>query len=190
MTSPLKQRVLDAADNLFYAEGVRAVGIDRIIEESGIAKASFYRFFPSKDVLIAEWIAMRDKAWRAWLEESVAMLSPKAQGRPLAVFDALYARFRTPSFRGCAFINTIVELSNLAHPAAQAARRHKEQVTAMLEGYLEAAGYTTPTLASDFMLLIDGAIVTALREQAPDAALRAQRIAALSLPQSRARSLP
>ncbi|MBI1771207.1 MAG: hypothetical protein HYR68_02370 [Burkholderiales bacterium] len=126
-------------------------------------------------------IQMRDQAWRAWLEESVTMLSPQVQGRPLAVFDALYARFRKPSFRGCAFINTIIELSNLAHPAAQAARHHKEQVLAMLERYLKDAGYTAPSLACDFMLLIDGALVTALREHTPDAALRAQRMAAMLL---------
>ncbi|MES2129207.1 MAG: helix-turn-helix domain-containing protein [Pseudomonadota bacterium] len=179
MSSPLKQHVLDVADTLFYAEGVRAVGIDRIIAESGIAKASFYRFFASKDVLIAEWIAMRDLAWRSWLEESVAMLAKKPKHRPLAVFDALHARFQTPSFRGCAFTNTIIELSDLAHPAAQAARRHKEHVTALLAHYLDGAGQAHPgELARDFMLLIDGALVTALRELAPDAALRAKRIAA------------
>lgn len=179
MASPLKQRVLDTADRLFYAEGVRAVGIDRIIADSGIAKASFYRFFASKDVLIAEWIGMRDLAWRNWLEDSVSMLSPQPAGRPLAVFDALYARFRKPDFRGCAFTSTIIELSSLAHPAAQAARRHKHAVIAMLEHYLDQAGHAgAPQLARDFMLLIDGALVTAVREESPEVALQARRLAA------------
>lgn len=179
MASPLKQRVLDTADRLFYAEGVRAVGIDRVIAESGIAKASFYRFFASKDELIADWIAMRDLAWRSWLDDSVAMLSPQLPGRPLAVFDALYARFSKPTFRGCAFTNTIIELSSLAHPAAQAARQHKNDVTLMLERYLKDAKQPKARqLAHDFMLLIDGALVTALREQTPEAALQARRIAA------------
>lgn len=182
MSSPLKQRVLDIADTLFYAEGVRAIGIDRIIAESGIAKASFYRFFASKDILIAEWLVMRDQAWRQWLEDSVAMLSPQPAGRPLAVFDALYARFATPTFRGCAFTNTIIELSNPDHPGALAARRHKELVIALLERYLGEAGYiNAPALAADLMLLVDGALITALREQRPEAALRARRIAALLL---------
>ncbi|MES2047236.1 MAG: TetR/AcrR family transcriptional regulator [Pseudomonadota bacterium] len=185
MASALKQRVLDTADTLFYAEGVRAIGIDRIIAESGIAKASFYRFFVSKDALITEWIQMRDRAWRLWLEESVASLSPQAAGRPLAVFDALYARFCLPSFRGCAFTNTIIELSNSDHPGALAARQHKQQVVALLERYLSEAGQTSevdiPALAADLMLLVDGALVTALREQKPDAALRAKRIAKLLL---------
>ena len=189
MASVLKQRVLDTADTLFYAEGVRAIGIDRIIAESGIAKASFYRFFSSKDVLIAEWIGMRDIAWRQWLEESVASLSPKLAGRPLAVFDALYARFQSPHFRGCAFTNTIIELSDSAHPGASAARLHKEQVVSLLERYLIEAGQTSTktatALAADFMLLIDGALVMALREQKPEAALRAKRIAKLLLQTAR-----
>lgn len=182
MSSPLKQRVLDTADRLFYAEGVRAIGIDRIIEESGVAKASFYRFFPSKDVLIADWIAMRDAAWRAWLEETVILLAPAPAERPLAVFDAIHSRFRTPTFRGCAFLNTIIEMSRSDHPAAQAARSHKLSVIALLRGYLSDAGYGQgDQLALMFMQLIDGALVTALREQKPDAALRAKEMAELLL---------
>jgi AcrR family transcriptional regulator len=182
MGSPLKQRVLDMADALFYAEGVRAVGIDRIIEESGVAKASFYRFFPSKDLLIQEWIEMRDEVWRRWLQESVEMLAPEPNDRPLAVFDALYARFKNPAFRGCAFLNTIIELSRTDHPAAQAARAHKASVSALLEAYLAKAGYgDVHELATLFMQLIDGALVTALREQKPDAALRAKEMAAMLL---------
>ena len=188
MASPLKQRILDTADTLFYAEGVRAIGIDRIIAESGVAKASFYRFFASKDILIAEWIQMRDRAWRLWLEDSVGTLSPQAKGRPLAVFDALYARFSAPGFRGCAFTNTIIEFSNAEHPGALAARAHKQQVVALLERYLvdagQATGVAAAALALDLMLLVDGALVTALREQKPEAALRAKRIARLLLSDS------
>ena len=183
MSSPLKQRVLETADKLFYAEGIRAVGIDRIIEESGIAKASFYRFFASKDVLITEWIETRDAAWRRWLEESVDLLAPDPADRPLAVFDAIYSRFRNPAFRGCAFQNTIVELARADHPAVIAARAHKAAVTSMLKGYLSGAGYGAAAgdLAVQFMQLIDGALVTAVREQQPDAALRARQIAAMLL---------
>ena len=74
MPSPLKQRILETADKLFYAECIHAVAIDRLIEEGGIVKASFYRFFASKDVLITEWIQGRDAAWRRWLEESVDLI--------------------------------------------------------------------------------------------------------------------
>lgn len=182
MASPLKQRVLETADALFYEEGVRAVGIDRIILESGIAKASFYRFFSSKDVLIAEWIEMRDAKWRAWFQESVDMLAPEAADKPLAVFDALYSRFRSPSFRGCAFLNTIIEMARADHPAARAARAHKNAVAKLIEGYLADAGYpAAKELSIRFMQLIDGALITALREGKPDSARRAQEMAALLL---------
>jgi AcrR family transcriptional regulator len=182
MTSPLRQRVLETADALFYAEGVRAIGIDRLIEESGIAKASFYRFFPSKDALIADWIDMRDTAWRNWLRESVDLLAPDPADRPLAVFDAIHSRFRNPSFRGCAFLNTIIELSRTDHPAALAARAHKLAVTSLLKNYLAEAGYSeVDELAVLLMQLIDGALVTALREQKPDAALRAKKMAEMLL---------
>ena len=183
MSSPLKQRVLDTADTLFYAEGIRAVGIDIIIEESGIAKASFYRFFASKDALITEWMEMRDAAWRHWLEESVDLLAPDPSNRPLAVFDAIYARFRNPAFRGCAFQNTMVELARVDHPAAIAARGHKAAVISLLKRYLTEAGYesTADELALQFMQLIDGALITAVREQRPDAALRAKQMATMLL---------
>lgn len=184
MNSPLKQRVLETADSLFYEEGIRAIGIDRIISESGIAKASFYRFFASKDVLITEWIRMRDANWRAWLAESVDMLAPAPADKPLAVFDALYSRFRNPAFRGCAFLNTIVELARTEHPAAQAARAHKRAVRDLIQGYLVGAGYDdADELAIEIMQLIDGALMTAVREGKPDSALRAKRLAGMLLDQ-------
>lgn len=188
MNSPLKQRVLDTADQLFYAEGIRVVGVDRIIAESGIAKASFYRFFTSKDALITEWIEMRDAAWRKSFSESVEKLAPTKADKPLAIFDVLYARFKKKSFRGCAFLNTIIELARSDHPAAQAARAHKNAVTLLIEGYLEGAGYSAPKeIAVLFMQLIDGALITALRDQTPEAALRAKHLATLLLQAQRAR---
>jgi AcrR family transcriptional regulator len=191
MTSPLKQRVLETADRLFYAEGVRAIGVDRIIEESAIAKASFYRFFSSKDVLIAEWLTMRDSAWRKWLEESVDMLAPDPANRPLAVFDAMYCRFRNPIFRGCAFMNTIVELARDTHPATVVARDHKETVIALIEKYLVEAGHhSAKELSVVFMQLIDGAIITAVREGKPDSALRAKEMASMLLSAQRSSRAP
>lgn len=178
VASPLKQRVLETADHLFYQEGIRAVGVDRIIAESGIAKASFYRFFASKDILITEWIQMRDAVWRKWFRESVEALAPNPAERPLAIFDVLYSRFSNPAFRGCAFLNTIIELARADHPASQAANAHKHSVATLIENYLSNAGYTaSKPLATLFMQLIDGALITALREGSPDSALRAKQIA-------------
>lgn len=176
------ERILKVADKLFYQDGIRAVGIDRLIAESGVAKASFYRAFPSKDDLVAAWIDMRDRQWRTWLQDTIDQLAPRAQDKPLAVFDALEARFRQTTFRGCAFINTIAELARLDHPGALAARRHKESVRTLLASLLNDAGYKDhETLATFFLQLIDGAVVTAAREGKPDAALRAKQLAELIL---------
>lgn len=176
------ERILKVADKLFYQDGIRAVGVDRLIAESGVAKASFYRAFPSKDDLVAAWLDVRDLQWRAWLQATVDQLAPRAQDKPLAVFDALDTRFRLSTFRGCAFINTITELARLDHPGAHAARRHKESVKTLLASLLKDAGYKNfEPLAVIFLQLIDGAIVAAVREGKPDAALRAKQLAELTL---------
>jgi len=176
------ERIIKIADKLFYQDGIRAVGVDRLIAESGVAKASFYRAFPSKDDLVAAWMDMRDQQWRAWLQHTLDQLAPRAQDKPLAVFDALESRFRQSTFRGCAFINTITELARLDHPGAQAARRHKEAVKILLASLLKDAGYKDfDALAVIFLQLIDGAIVTAVREGKPDSAQRARQIAELVL---------
>lgn len=179
---PPQERILVAASELFYVQGIRATGIDGVISKSGVAKASFYKHFPSKDDLIVAFLKRRDGIWREWLRESVERLSPAPAGRPLAVFDALVERFSSEDFRGCAFINSIVELANRDHAAHIAANDHKQQVTSYIAGLLELAGVSNPdSLAKEFIILIDGAVVTALREGRPDAGLSAKRVASILL---------
>lgn len=182
MPTQARQRLLDTASQLFYEEGVRAVGIDRLIAESGVGKASFYRHFASKDELVLTFLRARDEVWRAWLRDSVAA-EPDPAKRPLAVFDALHERFARGDFRGCAFINTIVEVADRESPAHAAADEHKRAVEAHLAELLAGAGVDDPdgSLAAELLLLVDGAIVTAVREGRPDPALRARRIAAALL---------
>jgi AcrR family transcriptional regulator len=173
-----RERVLETASELFYAHGVRAVGVDTIIARAEVAKASFYKHFPSKDDLVVAFLRRRDGLWRAWLEEAVARLSPAPAGRPLAVFDALAERFARADYRGCAFINSIVELADRDHPAHRAAEEHKRQVVAYLGGLLQEAGVAHPgALPRHLMLLMDGATVTAVREGSPRAAASARSIA-------------
>lgn len=177
-----RQRILATADQLFYAHGLRAVGTDRIIAEADVAKASLYKHFPSKDALITAFIEQRAEAARETLEQAVLRLSPDPVGRPLAIFDALHEKLSRPGYRGCAFINSIVELADPEHAAHRAADRHKRDVMAYYAQVLASAGYAAPSvLAGQFALLVDGAMVTALRENAPDAALRARAVAELLL---------
>lgn len=173
-----RERLLATAEDLFYAEGVRAVGVERILAESGVGRASFYRHFASKDDLVVAVLAGRDARWRQWLAERVEALG----GGPLTVFDALAERFAERDFRGCAFINTMVETADPDSPAHRVAARHKERVIELLTRILTDAGAPEPAgLAVEFALLVDGAIVTALRERTPAAAHRARSVAAALL---------
>ena len=103
----LRQRVLDTAAKLFYRDGVRAVGVDRIASESGVAKMTLYYHFGSKDDLVAAWLRQRDEEWMSWLRDAVGR---RRGHRLLAVFDALREWFEMPTFRGCAFVNGHAEL--------------------------------------------------------------------------------
>ncbi|MEV2224852.1 TetR/AcrR family transcriptional regulator [Nocardia vinacea] len=178
MATQAKQRLLTTAEELFYAEGIRAVGVDRLLQESGVGRASFYRHFASKDDLVVAVLEDRDRRWLAWLRESVEAKASDPADRPLAVFDALSERFARNDFRGCAFINTMVEVADPSSAAHQAADRHKRRVIDYLGEILTAAGRSdAEELATEFALLVDGAIVTSVREATPAAADRARVIA-------------
>ncbi|WP_067800166.1 TetR/AcrR family transcriptional regulator [Nocardia beijingensis] len=177
MPTQAKQRLLTTAEELFYAEGIRAVGLDRLLQASGVGRASFYRHFASKDDLVVAVLEDRDRRWLDWLRESVEQTGDPA-ARPLAVFDALAQRFARKDFRGCAFINTMVEVADRESAAHQVADRHKRRVIEYLDELLTAAGRSdADELAAELALLVDGAIVTAVREGTPEAASRARTIA-------------
>lgn len=184
MANRARDRLLRTAEELFYAEGTRAVGIDRILAESGVGKASLYRHFESKDDLVIAVLQQRDESWRAWLRDSVDGLDLPSSERPLAIFDALAERFARRDFRGCAFINTMVEAADPQGPVHEAAAVHKRRLTGYVDSLLEDGGWADHRrLAEELVLLIDGAIVTALREGTPDAAAKARRVARMLLRQ-------
>jgi AcrR family transcriptional regulator len=176
------ERLLDTAERFFYAEGIRAVGIDRILAESGVGKASLYRHFATKDELVVAVLRRRDEAWRRWLRDAVAERDLPPAQRPLAVFDALAERFRGKDYRGCAFINTIVEVADPTSPAHAVANEHKRRLTGYLADLLADAGRAdSRAMAARLVLLVDGAIVTSVRERSADAAEVARGIAAVLL---------
>ncbi|MFF7181229.1 TetR family transcriptional regulator [Streptomyces sp. NPDC008121] len=182
MATNAKERLLSAAERLFYEEGIRAVGIERILSESGVGRASFYRHFPSKDDVVVEVLRRRDGMWRGWLAGRIEASERPPRELPLALFDGLAERFAAAEFRGCAFINTMVEAADPESPAHLVAAEHKEKVIAVLDGLLVDGGYADHrTLARQLALLGDGAIVTALREGTTDAAVRARSVAEILL---------
>jgi len=182
MAVQARERLLATAEELFYREGLRAVGIDRVLAESGVGKASLYRHFAGKEELAAEVLRRCDAEWRAWLAGAVERLADAPDQRPLAVFDALAERFARRDFRGCAFINTMVEAADAGTELHAVAAQHKEHVIDYVEGLLTDAGVSDArTVAEQLQLVIDGAIVTAVREQSPAAAGRGRQVAAAIL---------
>jgi AcrR family transcriptional regulator len=152
--SPARRRVLDAADALFYAEGIRAVGIDRIIAEAGVAKATFYHHFAAKDDLV-----------RAYVEEQSAMVRRATVPRGetpeetvLSVFDGIGEFACGPGFRGCAFINAAAEYPDPAHPVRQAVAAHRAWFHGVLRDLL-AARPDADRLAAMLVLIRDGLVI-------------------------------
>ncbi|TVT30611.1 helix-turn-helix transcriptional regulator [Amycolatopsis rhizosphaerae] len=167
-----------AAEDLFYAEGIQAVGVERLLETSGVGRASFYRHFAGKDELVETVLSSRGQQWRRLLAEGVA----RRGGGPLAVFDFLADRFAREDYRGCAFINAMAEVGDADAAVYTLARQHKAAVTDYLDGLLEEAGHAGHAeLAEQLMLLVDGALVAALRERGPAPAHRAKKIASALL---------
>lgn len=180
-SSDARQRIVETAERLFYAEGVRAVGIDRIIAEAEVAKMSLYNHFPSKDDLILAVLQFReqkfDNMFEKWMDRHVA----KGTDRLGAFFAALKDWFESPGFRGCMFINARVELADPKHPASKFSACHKQRFHQMLSKTIEeSSGVKSEAVASAIALLVEGAIVTAVMAQSSESADVA-RDAALAL---------
>lgn len=174
-----RDRILAAASDLFYQEGTQNVGIDRIIAESGVAKMSLYNHFKSKDALITAWLQQRDESWRVWFRETVASLAETPHERLLAIFDVLAQWFEQPDFRGCAFINSTVELVDPEHPGYQVAVGHQQAIaTYVLELVKEADLPDPEVLTQQLLVVIEGSIVVAMMQGNADAARIAKQVAA------------
>jgi AcrR family transcriptional regulator len=153
-----KVRILATADRLFYDEGIRSVGIDRLIGESKVTKATFYKHYGSKDRLIVEYVLGRDRAARSVVEELV-----ERTDSPRAVLDGVIATIvgdtQSPSFRGCPFINASAEFGEPGHPVRRAVSDHRDWLTETFAGLLGAIGHPLPgDAADDLMLARDGAL--------------------------------
>ncbi|MEM6867375.1 MAG: TetR/AcrR family transcriptional regulator [Cyanobacteria bacterium P01_C01_bin.121] len=173
-----RDRIMEAAADLFYQEGVQNVGIDRVIAESGVAKMSLYNNFKSKDALIAAWLQQRDANWRKWFQKTVENKTTDPAQQLLAIFDVLKEWFSQPDFRGCAFINSSVELVDPAHPGYQVAVEHQQAIFSYILKLVKAAKIANPdTVAEQLLLLIEGAIVVAMMRRDPAAATHAKAAA-------------
>jgi AcrR family transcriptional regulator len=154
---PVRQRILETASEMFYREGVRAVGIDAIIARSGVAKMSLYRSFPSKNALVTAWLEERNAFfWQRWDKAEASCADPRAQLG--AILDMVAATASHPRWRGCPFHNTGTEFPEPDHPARAVILANKRAVRERLRGLAAAAGAHDPDLlAQQLQLLIDGA---------------------------------
>jgi len=149
-TSPA-QRILAAADKLFYLHGLRGVGVDAVAEEAGVSKRTLYNHYPTKDDLIAAYLIGRFK--------HIAPSDAPAREQILGYFDRLEREFERPGFRGCAYVNAVCELSDPKHPAAGIALKFKEQRRHWYCTLLERLGVANPdALARQLQLLAEGAL--------------------------------
>lgn len=164
--SAAREKILRTAHDLFYRDGVRATGVDTLIQASGVAKATFYRHFPSKDDLVLAFLEYRHRRWIAWFTESLARHragqgAAEREAAPLAPLrTALEEWFRDPAFRGCAFINGVAEVGAAPPGVCEIAARHKMEMTAAIEELLGAAP-GAGEIAQAAALVVDGAIVRA-----------------------------
>lgn len=167
---PARERILLTAHQLFYQEGIRATGIDRIIAESGVTKVTFYRHFPSKNDLIVAYLEYRHRRWMDWFVDALQRHGGVTRGVN-ALASALAEWLRDPGFRGCAFINSVSEMGGTLPEVNEITRRHKQDMTAAIAGLLPA-GRQREQQARAIALAVDGAIIHAQFDETPDAALK------------------
>ncbi len=177
--SAARQRILDTAFELFYARGIRAVGVDRIIAESGVAKATFYKHFPAKEDLVLAYLDAVDEVWTGQLRAAAAAAGPAPRDQLVGLFDAVVSACRRDGYRGCAFINAAAEAAPGSRTHDRTVR-HKDQVLAWVRQLAREAGAHEPAgLARSLTLLLDGALASGALDASPESPRAARESAAL-----------
>ena len=181
VTSDVRQRILETATRLFYQHGIRAIGVDRIIAEAGVAKMSLYKHFASKDDLILAALTYHEKIFLTDFAVSMERHSKRKKDKLLGFFAALHEWFERPEYRGCAFQNATIELAEPGHAGTQFVREHKLRFQAFLKSLIaESLGKAAAKHAPAVSLLVEGAIIIAVIQGSPDA-IEVARDAALKL---------
>jgi AcrR family transcriptional regulator len=172
---PARERILTTAYRLFTRRGIRAVGNDEVIAVSGVAKATLYRHFPSKNDLVLAVLQRREELWTLGLVEQQSRLRGETtEEQLLAIFDVFHDWFqKREDFDGCSFINVLLELG-AAHPAGQASIQYLDNIRTMVRERAEAAGLVdVDNFARSWHILMKGSIIAAA-EGDLQAAQRAQ----------------
>jgi AcrR family transcriptional regulator len=174
-SSHARQQILETASELFYQKGIQHVGINEVIAVSGVAKRTLYRWFPSKDLLIEEVMKYRAVQWLRWFEDAVSERGITPKKRLLATFDVLREWYSSPNFRGCPFINAVLEIADASHKAHQVSVELRESIRQIIVRLAAEAGVKNPEFFSQqYLLLIGGASLMATIEQSANGATFAQ----------------
>lgn len=177
--TPAARRILDVADELFYARGINTVGMELIAERAGVTKKTVYDRFGSKAALVARYLRARDDRWRTHLEARLAAAT--ARGRVAATFDALEEWVEQESPRGCSMVNAYAELADPGHPGRVVALEQKRRLRTLYTDLAREAGARDPeTLGDTLAMLHEGAVLTRTVTGVPDA-VRTARAAADTL---------
>lgn len=180
-----RERILDAAYELFSRRAIRDVGIDEVIERAGVAKATLYRHFPSKDDLVITFLERREERWTvAWVEAEARRRGSTPEEQLLAIFELFDEWFHRDDFEACSFINVLLEMGP-AHPVGQASVRHLASIRSVVGRLAEDASLRDPaSFARSWHILMKGSIVSAAEGDA-EAAQRARSMARLLIEQHR-----
>src|SRR5438132_9185025 len=180
-----RDRILDAAYELFSHRGIRAVGVNEVIERAGAATATLYRHFASKDELVLAFLDLREQRWtRDLIEAGAIRRGSNPEERLLAIFDVLDEWFHRDDFETGSFIKVLLELGP-KHPAGGASVRHLEQIRVIVRRLAEEAGlHDTDSFARSWHILMEGSIVVAT-EGDTRAAQRGKSMARLLIDQYR-----
>ncbi len=181
-----KEKILETATQLFNSRGINNVGIDEIIKRSGVAKMSLYNHFKSKDELIIAFLERISGRWILWVKKRVLKLASRPEQRLLVFFDVLEEWFKTPDFRGCPFINTTAEISDIKHPAYKKALSIKEGLLNYIRELADADGLSgSKNISSQILLLVDGAIVRSAMTRNSESAKIAKQACAILIKQAK-----
>jgi AcrR family transcriptional regulator len=172
----VRERLLAAANELFYAEGIHTVGIDRILDHAGVAKASLYTTFGSKDGLVREYLVQRSEARKQRMTGWIAN-ARTPRDKILAIFDGVIEQLKQPAFRGCAFVNATAEGPREGELRA-VVQDLRDWVRDLFARLAEGAGARDPRhVADQLMLLYDGTLTTAALDRDPSGAQTARALA-------------
>ena len=181
-----RERILGTAYELFSHRGIHDVGVDELVERAGIAKATLYKHFRSKDDLVLAFLEQREQIWTyGWVEGEARRRGATPDEQLLAIFDLFDEWFYGDDFEGCSFVNTLLEFRDLEHPVGRASADYLENIRSVVRNLALEAGLRDPDdFALSWHILMKGSIVQAA-EGDRDAAKRAKALGSLLIEQHR-----